>query len=391
MQTQSRPARGALSPGTDPVALRLITVAVLAGLIITGVAVALTGGPPPAAGRLASGEGPGQRDPRSAAPAGAQQSAGVRLLRAAAQACSSVAYQGVEVVAWRGPYLTSTSVVDVWHQQDGQTLAKVASAPPEWPHPARLFPFEEPGSTQSLAGNGILGMDTRLVSLIAANYSLAVTGHGEVVGRPARVVTARRRDGTVAARFWLDSATSLPLRRQMFGTRARLVSDVVFARLTVVRGRLPGVPTAGARPWGHVLRPAQLAALRAHGWPVPGTVLATLSLLSAKEGTTAPGTVVDLDYSDGISVISIFIQRGHLPSDMSGWTRVAMGGYRVYADDPRDLSLSWSADGFVYTVIAAAPEQTISAVIAALPHDADRGFLSRIRRGLHRLFSWASP
>jgi hypothetical protein len=85
------------------------------------------------------------------------------------------------------------------------------------------------------------------------------------------------------------------------------------------------------------------------------------------------------------------VQRGHLPAELSGWSEVALRGQHVYAADPDDRSVAWSAGGFVYTVIADAPEQTIAQVIGALPHDARPGLVARLMRGLHRLVSLADP
>ena len=39
MDTRSRPAVGTTCPGSDPAALRVITVAVLAGLVVSGMVV----------------------------------------------------------------------------------------------------------------------------------------------------------------------------------------------------------------------------------------------------------------------------------------------------------------------------------------------------------------
>jgi len=50
----------------------------------------------------------------------------------------------------------------------------------------------------------------------------------------------------------------------------------------------------------------------------------------------------------------------------------------------------WSAQGFVYTVVAAAPPQTVMQVVAALPHGSP-GLLARMRQGLRRLLSWLTP
>ncbi len=375
-----------MRPGTDPAALRFVTTVVLAGLVMAGVAVALRGGLAPAGGS------PARRPPAGQAPGGTSgpaQAAGLKLLAQAAQACRSVSYQGMEV-AWWGPGGGTASAVDVWHQHGGQALTQTATSAAEWPgQPRQAVPFAGGGS-QHPDGNGVLGMSPRLVALLGANFLVAAGGRGQVADRPAQIVTVRRHDGSLAAWFWLDRATSLPLRREMFDARAHLISDVAFAEVKIGRGAVARAPRPAARPWRNTLASAQLAVLRSRGWPLPGP-LPGLTLLGAKENTTSAGPVVDLDYSDGLSVVSIFVQRGYLPARLRGWSQVALQGHRVYANDPDDLSFAWSARGFVYTLIAAAPRQTVGAVVAALPHDDGAGLLTRMKHGLHRLLSWVSP
>jgi hypothetical protein len=45
----------------------------------------------------------------------------------------------------------------------------------------------------------------------------------------------------------------------------------------------------------------------------------------------------------------------------------------------------------VYTLVAAAPPQTVAQVVAALPHNGSPGLLTRLGHGLHRLVSWLIP
>jgi sigma-E factor negative regulatory protein RseB len=382
MEFRSWSASG-MSPGTDTAALRLITTAVVVGLVMSGVA-------------LASGWGLVANGPQAqravASPPSPAELAGLKLLSQAAQACRSISYQGVEM-AWWGPG-GDTSVVDVWHQPGGQALTQspVASGTTvAWPdEPHQLVPPPDT-SGLNLDEAGVLGMSARLVSLLAANYVVTVAGRGQVAGRPARIVTVRHRGGGLAAWFWLDSATSLPLRKEMFDARAHLISNVAFAEVTIGRGAVSGEPAGAERAWRTTLAPSQLARLRAQGWPLPGPLPGNLTLIGAKESGTPAGPVVDLDYSDGLSVISVFVQRGYLPAKLSGWSQVALEGNRVYANDPDDLCFAWSAGGFVYTLIAAAPQQTVGQVMVALPHDDDPGWLSRMKHGLHRLLSWVSP
>ena len=387
MDTRSRPAAGTTCPGSDPAALRVITVAVLAGLVVSGIVVISRHG----TGGL-GGTGTATAMERPSAPSGLSRlpernAPSLRLLSQAARACRTMTYQGEEVLGDRGEAGPATSVVDVWHAPGGVTMAQAVAAAPHWSGeaPHIVLPASYLGG-QALVGSVMLGMSPRLVALLSANYQVAAAGWGQVAGRMARVVTARR-DGRLAARFWLDKATMLPLRLETFDGQGHIVSDATFMALTV------GTDAAGApagtvpRQWVTV-RPARL---RAEGWPLPGPLPAGLALLGAREGGTATGPVVDLDYSDGLSLVSVFLQRGHLRSWPPGWSRMALGGSPVYADDSSAQTFAWSARGFVYTLVAAAPPQTVAQVAAALPHDGSPGLLARLRHGLHRLLSWLIP
>jgi sigma-E factor negative regulatory protein RseB len=244
---------------------------------------------------------------------------------------------------------------------------------------------------QPMVGAAMLAMSPRLVSLLSVNFQVIAAGAGQVAGRSARVVTARWRNGVLAARFWLDRVTRLPLRRQTFDPAGQMVSEATFAQLRLGRPLSTPRTVAVARPWSGELAAAQLTALRAQGWPLPGPLPANLALLDVRQKVTAAGRVLDLDYSDGLSLVSVFLQRGHLPPRMTGWSEVLLRGRQVYTDDSAGQGIAWSARGFVYTVVAAAPAQTIGQVVAALPHGGNQGFVARLGRGLHRLWTWLNP
>ncbi len=144
-------------------------------------------------------------------------------------------------------------------------------------------------------------------------------------------------------------------------------------------------------PRGTPLSASALARLRAAGWPLPGQLPGHLTLVQAQQTGGGAGVVVDLAYSDGLSVVSVFLQRGHLPPELSGWSRMAVRGQQVFTADPDRRSVAWSARGFVFTVIADAPEATVEQVVTVLPHSDRPGFLGRMRRGLSVLASWLNP
>jgi sigma-E factor negative regulatory protein RseB len=408
VDSRTRPPLGAACPGTDPAALRLITAAVLAGLVITGVVIGQYGQAPGGPVRLSRAGAQALRprgglSPLKAAPLtviarparhARARSTGpaLRLLSRAAAASRTVTYEGVEVLdgwAQGGP---TTSVVRVWHTPGGVTLTQAVAPVPDWSGEVAhiMLPVSSIGG-QTLAGTAMLAMSPRLLSLLSSNYRLMAGGWGRVAGRLARIITARWRNGGLAARFWLDQATTLPLRRQTFDTAGQLVSDAAFSQLRLGRAAGRWLPAAAARPWGDALASPELTALRAQGWPLPGPLPGNLVLLGARQKLTGTGRVIDLDYSDGLCLVSVFVQRGHLPPRMAGWSEVILRGREVYVDDSAGQGIAWSARGFVYTVVAAAPAQTVGRVVAALPYQSGPGLMARLSRGLHRLLSWLSP
>ena len=308
---------------------------------------------------------------------------GLALMTEAAAACRTTAFSGVQVFRWLGPDGTSVWLADIWHRPGGQTVAEPVARPavPQ----TRAGPATMPGPSVSL------DISAQQLTLMQAGYLLSYTGLGSADGRIAELVAVRRPNGTLAARYWLDRQTKLPLRRQLFDDRARLVSDISFAELHIGAASLSGMPAASTQPWPRQLGMPEVAALRAQGWPLPGELPGRMVLLTATESTTAAGRVVAASYSDGLSVISLFVQRGELPGQLTGWQPIAIAGHDAYTVDPDDQTIAWSADGYVFTLLADAPAATVDQAIAALPHASHMSFWERLGRGFRRLAHWANP
>jgi sigma-E factor negative regulatory protein RseB len=314
-------------------------------------------------------------------------STGLRLLREAAAACQSTSYSGEQVMLWWGQGETSASVVDVWHQPGRATLVQPAAALSGGPAGTAIP--SGPASEQD--PDSILCVSNQLLVLLESNYQVVYTGPGSAAGRKALVVEARRLGGGLAAQFWLDAATKLPLRREIFTSGAHMVSEDGFINLQLGASGLGAMPAPAAAPWAAHLDQARLMALRANGWPVPGQLPGNLVLFSAAETSASSGRVINLSYSDGLAVVSVFIQRGELGRPMRGWRQIGIGGQIVYSINPDERSFAWSSGGFVYTVIADAPVATVSQVVAAMPSTTRPGFWGRMARGFHRLASWLNP
>ncbi len=316
----------------------------------------------------------------------------VHLLRQAAQAAVLTSYQGEEIIShWGTTSGGSVLVSDIWHASGGQTITQTLTA--------GTASSSEPYLSSDTDGQwpeGVLGVTTQLVRLLEAHYVVVYAGPGSADNRTAQIVEAWRENGSLAARFWLDDATKLPLEREVFDTTAHVISEDVFINVRFSKlapaGAAPaGGPSDPRGPWTDPLPAAQLLALRASGWLVPPELPGGLSLFTGAQTQTSSGTVLDLGYSDGLSVVSVFEQRGNLAAKLAGWQKITVAGHVIYAVEPDQRSLTWASRGMVYTVMADAPAQTVDTVIGVLPHDKPPGFWKRMSRGFARLASWVNP
>jgi sigma-E factor negative regulatory protein RseB len=368
---------------------------------LTLVASALGDGRRPGPAPSAALRGPNTSTSRSMLPS-AQDAAvrrGLLLMAAAVNACRTLPYSGVQIVAWSSPEGSSSYLLDVWHRPGQPALVQDNDN------------FDQQIGTSKLPGTiaggtvGVLSISAGMLDLLRANYVLEYAGLGSSSARPAQIVSVWRHDGTLAARYWLDEATGLPLRRETFDRSGRRVSEGAFIDLRIGNQEISDMPSEAGRAWSEYVPPigqatasqptaARLAALRADGWPVPGRLAGNMILAGVSMTETPSGTVLDARYSDGLSVVSVFMQHGVLPRTLAGWHDKEVSGTKVLATESGDLveqGLAWSAHGIVYTVIADAPPAAVASIVAQLPHDTHTGFWSRVARGLKRMASWFDP
>jgi sigma-E factor negative regulatory protein RseB len=373
----------------------LLLAAVLA-VAVPGVLVTACSGPAgpvqdASAGSAATAGGAG---PAGSAPSATARRPGsalaARLLTQAAQAAVLTSYQGEEIVSHWGTTGGTELVSDIWHVSGGQTVTRTLAA--------GTYTSSGPYLSSDTNGQwpeGVLGVTTQLVRLLEAHYVVAYGGAGSADNRTAQIVEAWRNDGSLAARFWLDDATKLPLEREVFDSAAHVISEDVFINVRFEHQAPVAAPASGPSdpqgPWTDPLPARQLLALHARGWLVPPQLPGGLSLFTGAQTQTSTGTVLDLGYSDGLSVVSLFEQRGNLAAKLAGWQKTTVAGHVIYAAEPDQRSLTWSSRGMVYTVMADAPAQTVADVIKALPHDTPPGFWKRMSHGFARLASWANP
>jgi sigma-E factor negative regulatory protein RseB len=325
-----------------------------------------------------------------------QKVEGMRLLDGAADASLSTSYHGTETISQSSVDGSVKTVSQVWHQGGGVTLVETSDSTSAAARSANV----SVASSDPASGSpeGVFGVTKSLMALLGKHYVAVDRGGGTAVGRKATVVDLYRFDGSLAARYWLDKQTGVPLRRELFGISDDVISRDAFVQVKFGGLAISQVAGAGAiraqsqaseQPAWVAAAPAQfLASQAAKGWQVPGSLPGDLPLYAAASADTASGEVVDLEYSDGLYVVSVFAQRGTLAAKMPGWRQVSVGGQQAFVSGH---SVTWAVPGFVYTVIADAPPQTVTQVVEALPRDSSPGVLDRLGRGFVRIARAFNP
>lgn len=344
----------------------------------------------------ARGDAPGHVEP------GDDDPAAVELIYRSAEAPSLVSYAGTQYVsAWSAldPTAASASAVMMLeHRAGGRTQVTLPN------QQAAILEWRDGKSW--LAGGG------GSAELLVSAYVVSVAGTSTVAGRPAVVVEARRDDGTIAARLWLDSATALTLRRETFDHGGALLNASAFVDIELVMTGLPeGLPdaappvnstasTAGSGAGSssrrsNALTWSDIEALRAQGWHCPDQIGGGLMLYEARRH----GDVVQLSYSDGVMTVSMFEQPGRLDNaSLEGYRRVETAGGDVFAAAGPPARYMWSSGHRVMTVVSEAPAAVLDDITTTLPPDTvepspapDDGILARIIRGAKKVGSFLNP
>jgi sigma-E factor negative regulatory protein RseB len=247
-----------------------------------------------------------------------------------------------------------------------------------------------------------------VLGLLARNFAVTLAGTDRVAGRSAEVVEARRAGGTVAARVWLDRRTGLVLRREVYDGAGRTVQSAGFLRLRVGGGR-DGDPIAGdlaggaaeaafdgspPQAWTASVPPAEAGALRAHGWACPSVLPDGLTMVDLRRGEVDGAQVLQMVYSDGLTTLSLFEQRGRLDADrLQGFRAADVAGVQAWTRPGAPTQVVWQSGDSVMTLVADAPSDLAASVVAALsgPGAAPDGLVDRVGRGLARLADAMTP
>lgn len=320
-------------------------------------------------------------------PEGADEDA-VSMLGLAAGAIRNDSYSGRQRVTVRDGESKRTIELLVSHVPDTGSTVKLQTG--DGSDSTEIF------SPDDITAAGIVPLDERVVGLLTRNYRPRFAGSGKVAGRPTRIVELRTANGRLAAKFWLDNVTCLPLRRVVYDDAGRELrrSEFQSVRVDDATGGMLLAPGSGddLAPDGAPLTPADVRKLGDDGWSTPSALPQGLDLVDSRLAGQDKGQILHLTYSDGLSTLSVFEQQGRLDTGkLHGWRRERRGGTQVWSWPGAPLSVTWSAHGRVFSVVTDDADR-LDDVVAQLPHGTSHpGVLSRMRSGAGRLLSWVNP
>jgi sigma-E factor negative regulatory protein RseB len=296
-------------------------------------------------------------------------------------------YSGTQYVSAWGDGAAASVVVRVEHTPGRGTVVRVqpSAAGPG----GMIYEVERPGLPVPVDPLAVASVERGPLDLLRRNYQLTL---GESQGRAEEVV-ARRPNGSIAARFWIDRVNRLATRREVYDADGTLVRATAYVDLTLGNPVLPNAATAAAPDPDERLDASAVAALRREGWVLPAQFPDGMVLVDVRRQNAGKATVLHLSYTDGLSTVSVFVQRGRLETkEFGSWRKSKMGGRVFVHDDGLARHVTWSGHGRVYTVVADAPPKALSALVTRLPHgEKHRGVWGRFEHGLSRLGSWLDP
>ncbi|HVF19750.1 MAG TPA: sigma-E factor regulatory protein RseB domain-containing protein, partial [Mycobacteriales bacterium] len=242
------------------------------------------------------------------------------LLEAAARAAEALDYQGTQFVGFWSESGSTSAIVEVSHVAGEGAVMRIEPTPQ---NPA--------GSVYRSGGEGapeVVGFDPATLALLHRNFEAAITGSDSVAGRPTDVVAVRRPGESPVARFWLDRDTRLVLRREVLDGDGRTLRASAFVRVSFGTARSMSPDGAERTPQvaGERLDDAAMDELADDGWRLPSRLPEGVELFDARRTGRGADEQLHLTYSDGVSTLSLFQQRGRLDTgSLDGFRRIKVG------------------------------------------------------------------
>lgn len=229
---------------------------------------------------------------------------------------------------------------------------------------------------------------SELLSLLARNYALAGIRGAQVAGRSATIVAASR-DGSVAARWWVDDASGILLWQENYDDQGAVRISAGFTDVTVSDRPLDVGPNpASVRlPTTNVaLTLSNAVPLAESGWACQRD-LGELSLVKLRADRMQDPMAVHLVYSDGLTTVAVYEQHGRLangPAD-SSWD-ATLGAHVLHG---ASSLATWQSGDRVLTVMTNGSADQLARSVALLPHQAplEPTTLERVQAGWSKILA----
>jgi sigma-E factor negative regulatory protein RseB len=331
----------------------------------------------------------------------------LEALGRAVRASGELAYHGTQVISTWGAEGGTTQLLEVWQSTGGQRWERAQVA-------GRSTAVTSLHAGQDAAV--LAPQYTQILGLLASSYRLAFAGQARVAGREAEVVVASNQ-GRERARVWLDTATGLPLRQEVLDASGRLRRMATFIDIdldpasdppsdpasrsatterpaTTQRSALPHPTPAVLAPpaWPRVVSAAELDRMRDDGWTCPARLTGGLQLVDARFGAQAGSApALHLTYTDGLSAVSVFLQRGRLDAGgLPGFAAEHWVDRTVYLAQDWPMRVVWQDGPEVVTLVGDTTADEARSLVAQLSagQPGDPGPMARIALELRGMFAW---
>ncbi|MCE3276799.1 MAG: hypothetical protein K0R13_2654, partial [Propionibacteriaceae bacterium] len=194
---------------------------------------------------------------------------------------------------------------------------------------------------------------------------------------------------SAAARWWIDDATSIVLWQETYGRSGSIDLSFGFTSVSVSHSEsiLEHLPPRLAVPRTSTsLSLSSAAELKASGWSCVRE-LAGLSLVRIRSDRARNPDMVHLVYSDGLSTVSVFQQRGQLTAAPEGSQWDATLGAHVRRG--ASAVATWQSGEMVLTVVTDGSGGLLAKSVESLPHEGamPQTTLDRIKAGWARILA----
>ncbi len=299
-------------------------------------------------------------------------------LQRAATESGQVSYSGTQVVRVARGRQTLSAQVGVSYEVGQGTSVSVPR-----PGATALVRFVPAISSSRI-------VDQELLTLLTHSYNLTGWRGSSVLGRPVTLVEATAGatpDGAVAARWWVDDATGMLLWQETYDAAGAVARASGFTQLRVTTRPvfLPHLaPRLATSTTTASLTLSNVADLSTRGWFCQGQ-LAGLSLVRLRSDEATDPDALHMVYSDGVSTLSVFEQRGTLAGPPAG--SVQDDDLQAYVREGTPTMVTWRSGDRVFTVVTDGSTELMHAAVAALPHQAVAAptTMERVRAGWARI------